>query len=392
MTIKFLRNTALFKIMVLSVMVLSVAIWQKLDIKTTLDAALSNWDTENYKNIAYNGYILDSLSFPESIKLGAFYPGLAILFYICNILKLPALIYFFNFFTYILFSYIFYRFISTKWNKGLQNVDLNNFLFCSFCLFPFSAFLHFNYTEIYFLTGAIWALDLILSKKIWKSQIPAIIIGFFRPTALPFGFLAWLLYSIETFKNRINFNLKKYILESFGFISYGIGTISLYIFDQLRYGNWKLFYDSQQFVYKKQSNLDFFNQIASEVMGNVEMWYNKNDKYTDLISEFKFNFYDRDFNLAFLIWFPFVVAFIGSIVLIYQKKYYWVIFSWGLLIPTLLSNTVSFNRYLLTSFPLILAFNELFSRYKGSQYWLYMMYSIFFMIAIILFTHGFWVG
>jgi hypothetical protein len=392
MTTKFLRNSMAFKLLVMAAMFLSVAFWQKFDTQITLDAALSHWDTENYKNIAYNGYILKDLPFPENIKLGAFYPGLVLIYYIGNILNFQALVYVLNFVTFTCFCYIFYRFISTKWVQKSSDVQLTNFLFCSFCLFPFSAFLHFNYTEIFFLTGAIWSLDLILDKKIWKSQIPALIIGFFRPTALPFGVLAWLLYTIESFKDRINFSFKKYVLESFGFLAYAIGTLCLYAFNQFKYGNWKLFFDSQQFFYKKQNNPDFINNAISEAMGNVEMWYNQQDKYSDMINTYGFYFYDKEFNLAFLLWFPFTVAVLGSIVLLFQKRFYWIIFSWGLLLPTLLSNTTSFNRYLLISFPLILAFNGLFAKYKGSQYWLYMMYSIFFLITIILFTHGFWVG
>jgi hypothetical protein len=392
MNINFLRTTIIFKILVIVVMFVSVAIWQKQYTNISLDVALTFWDTSNYKDICYNGYILESLPFPENIKLGAFYPGVALLFCAGNFVQMPSLIYIFNFVAFVLFAAVFYQFIKTRWYKEGGDDKRSQFLFWSFCLFPFSAFLHFNYSEIYFLLGSIWAFDLILGNKIWKSQIPALIIGFFRPTALPFGLFAWLLFTIETYKNRSNFRLGKYILQSFGFVSYAVGTICLYAFDHFKYGNWKLFLDSQQYYYLKQNNPNFVFQAVQDLMGKTPLWYDETARYSENIAQYGFYFYDKEFNLAFLLWFPFVVAIIGSIALISQKKYYWVLYSWGLLLPTLLSNTISFNRYLLTSFPLILAFNELFYARRLARYWLLGIYAIYFVLAIILFTHGFWVG
>ena len=392
MTLKLFSKSVIFKIIITIVIFYSIIIWLPINQNYTFEAAVTQWDAYGYKEISKFGYVLNDVKFPDNIRFGAFYPGLPLILYFSNYFGLPYLIYFLNFVIYCIFSYVLYNFIVKKWYKDAKDDNKSTFIFWSFCLFPFSAFLHFNYTEIYFLLGAIWALDLILDKKVWKSQIPAVIIGFFRPTALPFGLFAWILYTVESYKNRANFVFKKYILESLGFLSYTVGTLCLYAFDQIKYGNWRLFYDSQQFFFHKKNNPDFIMQTIREVSGNVNMWYNNEPSLPEMINEYGFTFYGKEFNLAFLLWFPFTVAIIGSIVLIKQKKYYWLAYSWGLLIPTLLSNTVSFNRYLLTSFPLIFAFNELFYKNKLTQYFLLIVYSFFFLLTIVLFTHGFWVG
>lgn len=391
MPFQFFFKTLIFKIFITIIIFYSIIIWMPVDQVFTFTSAISHWDSWAYTNISTSGYLSDGV-FPDSIKLGAFYPGLPLILYFSNLLNIGNFVYFLNFILYCVFAYVLYNFILKKWYKDQMDEKKSQFLFWSFCLFPFSAFLHFNYTEIYFMLGAIWALDLILSKKIWKSQIPAIIISFFRPTALPFGLFAWILYTIESFKNRNSLNIRKYIFESLGFLSYAVGSLCLYAFDQIRYGNWKLFYDSQQFYYHKQNNLNFIGQTIDEVIGNKNMWYDTLPSYPDMINEYGFNFYNKEFNLAFLLWFPFTLAIVGSMVLIKQKKYFWLFYSWGLLIPALMSNTVSFNRYLLTSFPLIFAFNELFYKNKFTRYLLLSVYFIFFVLAIILFTHGFWVG
>ncbi len=391
MTLKFFSATLVFKIIVTIIIFYSLVIWMPANNSISYESAITHWDTFSYQEVSKNGYILPA-NFPESIRLGAFYPGLPMIMFFGDIMNLPYLIYFLNFLLYCLFSFILYSFIVNKWYKAQLDESKSKFLFWSFCLFPFSAFLHFNYTEIYFLLGGIWALDLILSKKVWLSQIPALVIGFFQPTAFSFGLFAWILYTIEARKDKSNLLLKEYIFKSLGFLSYIIGSLCMYAYNAIKNGNWRLFFDSQYYFYGKNHNLGFIAQTWGEITGNVNMWYNNYAKFPEIIKEYGFWFYGREFNLIFLLWFPFAVAIIGSVMLIKQKKYYWLAYSWGLLIPALLFNTVSFNRYMLISFPLIFAFNELFYQNKLSRYFLYVTYSTLFVLTIVLFTHGFWVG
>jgi hypothetical protein len=358
-----------------------------------LDSALTKWDAWNYKTIAKNGYVDNSQKFPKNISHAAFYPGLSIIFYISN------------FICFILFCFNFWYFVRKYWlgikitNESGEPIyddktgeSKSQYLLFGFLVFPFSAFLHFNYTELYFLLGGIIAFNLILENKIWKSQIPALIIGFFRPTALFFGLFAWILFSIQSFKDRSNFIIKDYIFKSFGFASYGVGTICLFAFNHVMYGNWMLFFDSQKHFFGKKNDPAFIFNTLKDLMGQNSFWYDNPSKYKESIAQLGFNFYTKDFNLVFLLWLPFLVAIVGFIALIKQKKYFWLAYSWGLLIPTLLSNTVSFNRYLIVSFPLILAFYELFYPFKILRYLILGISTILFILTTVLFTHSFWVG
>lgn len=389
-----------FCILLIPLMVAGMYIW-KVDYNSNnlLNNIYTGWDASNYFAIAKNGYLDKYNEYPKSIFRMAFYPALPILISIGSFTKIWFLDLVFNLLANGFLAYTLSQFIAKVWNIG-KSLELNNFIFWSFLLFPFLAFLHFNYTEVYFLACTFGIFNFLNANKIWKSQILGIIMGFFRPTALPFGVMAWLYFAINYYKEyksnptKISiFNtLSDFIFKSLGFLSYGVGSVCLFLYYQFAYGNWRLFFEAQTEYFGKKNDINFITNTVNDVLGKNSFWYDRSSWYVDKIRVSGFEFYTPQFNLVFLLWIPFTIAIVGSLVLIFKKKWYWLLYSWFLLIFAITSNTVSFNRYLLSSFPLLFGFAYLFQHSRYSRYFLIIIYFIMFVLTLVLFTHGFWIG
>lgn len=458
MNFVFFRNLVVFNVLVIVLILSSLHIWKPvtnfIDTKPKkaidISTILNQWDTANYNNICTKSYVNESYPYPKSIMLAAFYPGLPIVICIGKFLNISHFAYLVISALFLVLGCLLCVFLDKIWNTGNLRSKLSvkdnypdninsardnnqNFLLWSYLLFPFSAFLHFNYTEIYFMVFGLAIFILIHYNKIWQSQIFGLLIGFFRPNAGFFGILSWVFWSLKYLKQQSDCqkssskslansyvsdesksefgihssfklqNIKSklfsshflnldYLFRSFGFLSYSLGSLCLFSFHYFKYGNWHLFFDAQRDFFAKKVDLNIAGQFWNDILGKRDFFFLTAQIHSQTIEKYGFWFYDKEFYIIFCLVFPLIVAIVGSIVLIKQKKWYWFIYSWFMLLPTLISTTDSFNRYLIMSFPLILAFNSLFSRTKLARILLLCIYGFFFGMSIVLFTHGFWVG
>jgi hypothetical protein len=238
-------------------------------------------------------------------------------------------------------------------------------------------------------------------------------VGFTRSTAFASAVGNWIIYTKEFFKkdsniidsiedNRLIYNknlkdLSVYILKSAGFLSYGMGTVILLSYYQFIYGDWHLFFASQKDYYGRQINLNFWQSWLKDLTIPTDKWFTVNNQhdYQNLGSE-NFIYYlstQQYFNTVFLLYFPLILAFIGSAYLIYKKHYDKLAWSWLLLImPIMTGETTSINRYLISSFPLLFAVFELTAKNNITKY-IWLVCSVLLWILIALwFAKGFWIG
>jgi hypothetical protein len=366
----------------------------------------NHWDSVNFLTICeHGGYALPELTYPDSIKLFAFYPALPVVY--CGVAKilgtnilLAALL------INTLFFLLLCKELSIYITREYTDKNLRAYIFLCFLFFPFSWFLQVNYTETLFLWLTLLSINLIHSKNIWLSHLAGFFVGFTRSTAFAAAVGNWIIYTKECFKKDrnitepINKNLKYfsvYILKSTGFLSYGMGTVILLSYYQLTYGDWHLFFASQKDYYGRQVNLNFWQGWVTDLTTLTDKWFTVNNQhdYQSLGSE-NFIYYlstQQSFNTVFLLYFPLILAFIGSAYLIYKKQYDKLAWSWLLLImPIMTGETTSINRYLISSFPLLFAVFELTAKNNITKY-IWLVFSVLLWILIALwFIKGFWIG
>jgi hypothetical protein len=301
--------------------------------------------------------------------------------------------------------------------REYEDKNLRHYIFLCFLFFPFSFFLQVNYTETLFLWLTLLSINLIYSKKVWLSHLAGFFAGFTRSTAFAAAVGNWIIYTKEFFKkdngiiesidnsvslNRYSYNktlreFLTYILKSAGFLSYGMGTVILLTYYQFTYGDWHLFFASQKDYYGRQINLNFWQNWLKDLTIPTDKWFTINNQhdYQNLGSE-NFVYYlatQQSFNTGFLLYFPLILAFIGSAYLIYKKQYDKLVWSWLLLImPIMTGETTSINRYLISSFPLLFAVFELTAKNKITKY-MWLIFSVLLWILVALwFAKGFWIG
>lgn len=378
--------------------------------------AFNHWDSVNYLTICeHGGYALPDLHYPDSIKLFAFYPALPVVY--CGVSKivggnvlLAALL--INTLFFLLLCKELYIYI----HREYEDRRLRAYIFLCFLFFPFSWFLQINYTETLFLWLTLLSINLIHSKKVWLSHLAGFFAGFTRSTAFAAAVGNWIIYTKEFFKkenantelnneitlNRYTYNktLKEfyaYILKSTGFLSYGMGTVILLSYYQLIYGDWHVFFASQKDFYGRQVNLNFWQGWLADLTTITDKWFTVNNQYGyERLGSENFIYYlatQQYFNTVFLLYFPLILAFIGSAYLIYKKQYDKLAWSWLLLImPIMTGETTSINRYLISSFPLLFAVFELTTKNSIAKY-IWLAFSILLWILIALwFAKGFWIG
>jgi hypothetical protein len=354
-----------------------------------------SFDGANYKNICQNGYLNTYEPFPGSIRYFAFLPGLPVLNCVGGAFRSifdlqlygPILI---NLFLFVWLA------VSLKWYLELYYKDIAKlkYIWWTFLFFPTSFFIHLNYTETAFLALTFTAMRLFEEGKIIRSSVAGLFLGLFRITAIPIGALLWLRYcyvSFRSYQATKLFSVSKFIKESASFTLYGVGTLITFIYYQLQYNDFWLFFKSQSEFYGRQNGfLENYVRIVDDVGGAKTYWDSQD--WSSLISQTGFDLYTRDFRLWALTIAPFIIVGIGTIILLVQRRWFWLSFSLLLWAIPLYSSTNSVNRYLLQSFPFILVISELAYKNVITRVALLTFYILWFIIFLSLHMRGFWIG
>ena len=379
-----------------------------------------NWDSKNYLAICAHNYASPNTPYPHSLRLYAFYPALPIVY--CGLAKgLSANVLLVALCINTLFFLLLCKELHTYIYREYEDKKLRAYIFLCFLFFPFSWFLQVNYTETLFLWLTLLSINLIYSKKIWLSHLSGFFAGFTRSTAFATAIGNWIIYTWKFFKTETSHSdmtevtgesisyeaisshkktgkdIASYILNSIGFLSYGMGTLCLLAYFQFAFGNWNLFFESQKVYYGRQTSLHFWQGWLDDLTMSSTKWFTWNDIWKVKMSGSD-NVVDhlltlQTFNTWFLLYFPLTLIFLGSAYLLYKKQYDKFVWSWLLLImPIMTGESTSINRYLILSFPLLFAVFELAAKNTVTKYaWLGFSVLAWAVVAS-WFAKDFWVG
>jgi hypothetical protein len=364
----------------------------------------NNWDGMNYQSICFGGYQMDYLAYPENLKLYPFYPAIPSIY--CNVSGFTGLDYMLaaliiNTILFVLLSRELLKYLKNEY-PGMENEKTVSFLWLGFLVFPFSWFLQLNYTETLFIWLTLMSLNLLKSGKVWQSNLVGFFTGFTRSTAFGIALGNWIIFTKDYFtkvkRKEIEFSPLYYIVNSIGFITYAIGTICLIVFFAIAYGNGNLFFISQREFYKRSITFDFYKLWIEDFFVKGDKWYIFWNKKISLengntLTILETWFKTQPINSGLMLHFPLFIILVGSLFLIYKKKFVELIWSWILLLmPAITGETTSFNRYLISSFPIVLAFLELISYNKYLKF-IWLLFSIGLWILVgHLFARGFFMG
>lgn len=390
-----------FKLGIIAFILLGLTIWplpptDLANRPTSLAKAFTFWDGAIYSDICATGYSKEFMPYPENLIKYAFYPGLPILLCFAKafVTRIGIHVNWFNLLIYVnIILFIFMALsLSSFTTFFYPDKHLRRFVFWTYLLFPFSFFFHVNYSEVLFIGLMFLGLIYFYQKRVWFSHLVGLAIGTVRITSLPLGFLNWLYLTVGFIKDKDFAILKtiNFLLQSLGFLTYGLGTVALFVYFSLQFGSARLFFDSQENYFQRKNSLTFYQQVWRTLRGEKQ-WFDNID-WEPRKALYNFQFYGADFNRYFLLYFPFAIAIIASVYLTYQKRWYELFFAWILWIAPMLSGTSSLNRYILAGFPFIFAVSELAYRFTISRLLLPAVYIAGFLLTLILFTHGFWVG
>ncbi len=379
-----------------------------------------NWDSNNYLAICAHNYASPDTPYPHSLRLYAFYPALPIVY--CGLAKvLSANVLLVALCMNTVFFLLLCKELHTYIYREYEDKNLRAYIFLCYLFFPFSWFLQVNYTETLFLWLTLLSINLIYSKKIWLSHLSGFFAGFTRSTAFATAIGNWIIYTWKFFKTETSHSdmtevtgesisyeaisshkktgkdIASYILNSLGFLSYGMGTLTLLAYFQFTFGNWNLFFESQKVYYGRQTSLHFWQGWLDDLTMSSTKWFTWNDIWKVKISGSD-NFVDylltlQTFNTWFLLYFPLTLIFLGSAYLLYKKQYDKFVWSWLLLImPIMTGESTSINRYLILSFPLLFAVFELAAKNKFTKY-IWLGFSVLsWAVVASWFAKDYWVG
>jgi hypothetical protein len=361
------------------------------------------WDGANYLGICENGYLYND-SYPSSIRYFAFLPGQAVINCLSQIpfsillgtnatkeirLQGPFIL---NIFLFVLL-WISIKYYLDNYHKDFsENKKL--YVLITYILFPFSFFLNLNYTESIFMPLLFTSFILLKKEEFKWLGLVGFAIGLVRVSAIPLGLILALRYIYNKFSDyRFLFrqiNYSSIIKNLFYLIPFGLGLLITLIYYNIKYNSYNLFFLSQKDYYNRVSSISFYKNVFADLAGKATYW----DTYSwhELIEKTGFYFYDATFRYIYLMLFPFLFAFLASILLIVKKRWWDLAFSWGMWIVPMLSDTNSLNRYLIQSFPFIFIISEFAYGNKLLRYSLLAVYVLFYISFFNLHSHGFWIG
>ncbi len=361
-------------------------------------------DGSNYRDICVNGYQKKYVTDPkESFMYFAFLPGLPLL--MCSIQWFPASIdmVWYSGIVVNMLLWVFLILALKYFLEGYYQCESRRlYIIAFFCLFPVSFFLQLNYTEALFLPISFFIWRMIDEGKIRQSSILGFVLGFVRITAIPFGVLMWVKYTINTIKKSQNslLDLKKYILDSLSFFLYSFGTLLTSAFFKYEYGNFNLFFESQKIYYGREFGLGQFFKTILDIFGlsnlhwieKYRLFYWDSFDFSREIANTGFTFYDKTFRQINLYSLPFVFAILASVLLWKKNKKFELFYCWIMWLTPMLSDSNSINRYILQSFPFIVVvadttFDNRFLRIPV------LIFSIFlYLLYFTLHIYGFWIA
>ena len=187
--------------------------------------------------------------------------------------------------------------------------------------------------------------NLINRDKAAKANVLGLFMGFVRVTAIPFGFFAWLKYILQQrteTKAAGKPLLSKYIplfFNSTTFLFYAVGTLATFIYYQFEFGNFFLYFKSQKEFYGRNRGSNWFTTVVEELQGKPGYYDTPNVNTVEIvpgvdtrgwnsfIEQTGFYFYNNNFRLVYLLWFPFLIAITGTVLLIWKKRWFDLMFS-----------------------------------------------------------------
>lgn len=390
-----------------------------------VDNSYYSWDGSNYVNICKNGYPVNASKYADQIKLFAFLPGLPVLN--CGarnvigvltgsssentLMKGPIL---FNAILFVILNVIvkFYLDVYFK-NKyklekstGFKLDGLKWFLLITLSIFPYSFYVHLNYTESVVLPLLILTMLLIKLKEFRYLAWSGLFLGFFSFATIPAGIVYYL--NIILTKHNFNFlksenhtksekfhKILKIVRMSFYFIPFIFGTVITSLVFWYKYGNANLFLESQAASYGRRPKPNFITDTISYLIGEKKLYFDPNfypNGWGQIIAETGYKFYTTEFFYVITILFPFL--FMGFALTLLGLKKRWLEFSLSitLWVLPLVFDVLSANRFILQSFPAIFIVSEYFYQNKITRYSLAAFYSVLFIVLFALQSHNFWVG
>jgi hypothetical protein len=367
--------------------------------------AFYNQDGTIYQDICAGGYqkkyIVES---KESTMYMAFLPALPLA--ICALQWYPASIdmtwyggVVVNFLLWILFVVSIKYFLDKYYQDKFQILYIIGF----FVLFPTSFFLQLNYTETIFLPLSLFIWRMIDENKVRRASLLGFLLGFVRITAIPFGIMMWLKYTVNLIKNRKEKTLEqvfftyKYLLDSLSFLLYGFGSILTFAYFKYEFGDWGLFFKSQKDYYGRETNWNSFMISIKDMFAFfnpnwVEISYWDNYDFSKQLQNTGFYFYDQMFRQINLYTLPMVFAILASLLLIKKKRYYELLYCWAMWLVPILSSSNSVNRYLIQSFPFLIVTAEAAYGNKYLRYPVLIIISMLYLLYFILHAYGFWIA
>jgi hypothetical protein len=364
-----------------------------------------NQDGNNYQDICIGGYQKKYITEPREVLMYmAFLPALPLL--ICSIEWYPASIdmvwysgIIINFLFWILLVLSLKYYLDKYYTRQSQKLYILFFFF----LFPTSFFFQLNYTEVVFLPLSLFIWRMIDDGKVRASSLIGFLLGFVRITAIPFGFLMWVKYSINSivlYQQKKLFDRTKYILDSLSFFLYSFGSLLTFAFFKYEYGNFNLFFESQKIYYGRETTFATFIKTILDVFGLSSLhWIEKyRTFYWDYFDFSKqiintgFTFYDRTFRQINLYTLPFVFAIVASLLLWKKNRKFELFYSWVMWLVPMISDSNSVNRYILQSFPFIFVVAESCFDIKYLRIPVLIMVTLLYFLYFILHAYGFWIA
>ena len=353
------------------------------------------FDAANFRTICTTGYLMPWLQYPESIKLFSFLPGVAITDCIGYIAKSVINL---DLWGGVIVTILFFPLfcISIKYFLDTLNITTNQkwYIFFFINFFPTAFFLHLNYTEVYFLTGLLFAMGA-ANRGHWNYVLLAgVFMSFFRITSLPLGvvFGIWYLYQSYQQKKLHNHKTWPQILAYLPLFSlFATGSLLTFSFYQLQFNDFFLYLRSEKLYFLRESHIQGFIEVKDYFTNNYRAW-------TDFFNWDSFNqqtgfyFYNKTFRDFFYVFCPVVFYIIGLAYLTFKKQILNVFISLAVVLTAAASGINSMNRYVLHALPILIAFSLVFYQYKFIRYFVLIVSFLLFNLFLILHMRTYWVA
>jgi hypothetical protein len=359
-------------------------------------------DGNNYQAICTDGYqkkhVFES---KDSLQYMAFLPGLPLL--LCSVNWFPAsfdMVWYGGILVNILLWFILVFALKYFVDGYYRSYNQKYYIILFFLVFPTSFFFHLNYTETLFIPLSLFIWRMVDEGKIKQSSLLGFLLGFVRITAIPFGFLMWIKYTINTYNQNSTkpisdiFGNKKYITESLTFAMYGFGALLTFAYFKYEFGNFNLFFESQKLFYGRESSIFSLFKTLKDVSGltsNNYVYWDSFD-FSREVFHFGFHFYDKTFRQISYYTLPFVFAILASLLLWKKNRKFELFYCWVMLILPMMSDSNSLNRYILQSFPFLLVVAEASFDNRYLRFPVLILSALSFLLFFTLHILGFWVA